>query len=68
MNDNGSERAPFAGLTEEEIEKIVERVTNRVVSNFYAEVGRSIMTKLFVWVGMVAAGVAAYFGFIGKGH
>jgi hypothetical protein len=65
---SSNERAPFAGLTEEEIEKIVERVTNRVVSNFYAEVGKSIMTKLLVWVGMAAAGAAAYFGLIQKGN
>jgi hypothetical protein len=63
-----SNRAPFAGLTEDEIEKIVERVTNRVVSNFYAEVGKSIMTKLLVWIGMAAAGAAAYFGLIQKGN
>ena len=56
------QREPFGGLNEAEIEQLVERVTERVVENFYAEVGRNVVKKFLWLVGMIAVGVAAWLG------
>lgn len=62
----GEERAPFGGMTDAEVDAIVERVTERVVQNFYAEVGRNVVKK-FLWLaGIVVLGVAAWLGLTDK--
>lgn len=60
------QREPFGGLNEAEIEQLVERVTERVVENFYAEVGRNVVKKFLWLVGMIAVGVAAWLGLTNK--
>lgn len=60
------QREPFGGLSEAEIEQLVERVTERVVENFYAEVGRGVVKKFLWLVGMIAVGLAAWLGLTGK--
>lgn len=63
---DGQRRPPFGGLTEDEIEALVERVTKHVVENFYKEVGRNVVQK-FLWLaGVVTVGVATYLGLTGK--
>lgn len=63
---DGQQRPPFGGLTEDEIEALVERVTKHVVENFYKEVGRNVVQK-FLWLaGVVTVGVATYLGLTGK--
>jgi hypothetical protein len=59
-------RKKFNGLTEEEIEHIVETVTQRVINNFYTSVGRSVVEKVFWIVGIAAVVVAGYLGLTGK--
>ena len=62
----GEERQPFGGLTDVEIDAIVERVTERVVENFYAEVGRNVVKKFLWLVGIVVVGLATWLGLTGK--
>lgn len=65
MSD-GYQRPPFGGLTEDEIEALVDRLTKHVVENFYKEVGRNVVQK-FLWLaGVVTVGVATYLGLTGK--
>jgi hypothetical protein len=45
------------GWTEEDVERLVGRVSQRVMDNFYQEVGRSLMKKLFSWIGLVVVGM-----------
>ena len=59
-------REPFGGLTEQEIETLVERVTEKVVENFYTEIGKNVVKK-FLWiVGIITIGLAAWMGLTGK--
>jgi len=62
-----SNRAPYGGMSEEEVEHLVERVTERVVENFYAEVGKNVVKKGLWVAGILGVGVAIFFGFVGKG-
>ena len=63
---DGQQRPPFGGLTEDEIEALVDRLTKHVVENFYKEVGRNVVQK-FLWLaGVVTVGVATYLGLTGK--
>lgn len=66
-NELQEERQKYGGLTEEEIEHIVETVTKRAVNNFYSEVGKTVVQRLFWLVGIIIVGLAAYMGFTGKG-
>lgn len=59
-----SEREPFGGLTEQEVEHIVERVSKRVMESFYAEVGKNVVRKGLVWAGMIGVSIAIFFGFV----
>lgn len=63
---DGNKRPPFGGLTEDEIEALVERVTKHVVENFYKEVGRNVVQKFLWLVGVVTVSVATYLGLTGK--
>lgn len=61
-----SDREPFGGLSEDEIETLVERVTEKVVANFYAEVGKNVVQK-FLWaVGILTVALMAWLGLTGK--
>lgn len=63
---DGQQRPPFGGLTEDEIEALVDRLTKHVVENFYKEVGRNVVQK-FLWLaGVVTVGIATYLGLTGK--
>lgn len=59
-------REPFGGLSEAEVEDLVERVTEKVVENFYAEVGKNVVKKGLWIAGIIGVGLAIFFGFAGK--
>ena len=59
-------REPFGGLTEEELELLVARVSEKVVESFYAEVGKNVIKKGLWIAGMVGVGLAIFFGFAGN--
>lgn len=60
------DREPFGGLNEDEVEDIVERVTARVVQNFYQEVGRNVIQKVTWVVGLGVVALMTWLGLTGK--
>lgn len=61
-----SSQKPPLPLTDEQLEHIVERVTERVIQNVYISVGESIVKKFFWVVGLAAISLVTYFA--GVGH
>lgn len=53
-------------LTDEQLELLVERVTEKVIQNVYISVGESIVKKFFWVVGLAALSLVTYFA--GVGH
>lgn len=53
-------------LTDEQLELLVERVTEKVIQNVYISVGESIVKKFFWVVGLAAVSLVTYFA--GVGH
>jgi hypothetical protein len=59
-------RKPFGGLSESDVERLVERVSAQVLNNFYLEVGRTVMAK-FLWViGLATVGLLVWLTGSGK--
>lgn len=52
-------------LTDEQLELLVERVTEKVIQNVYISVGESIVKKFFWVVGLAALSLITYFAGIG---
>lgn len=53
-------------LTDDELEELVEKVTERVLNNMYSSVGRNVIQK-FTWiVGVLVISILTYFA--GSGH
>lgn len=61
-----SSQKPPLPLTDEQLEHIVERVTERVIQNVYISVGESIVKKFFWIVGLATISIVTYFA--GVGH
>lgn len=53
-------------LTDEQLEHLVERVTEKVIQNVYISVGESIVKKFFWVVGLGTLSLVTYFA--GSGH
>ena len=53
-------------LTEADVELLVERVCERVMTNFYSQIGRSVVNKVFWVVGIVAVSLALWLAGAGK--
>lgn len=47
------ERKEFAGLTEEEINHIADRAAERALERVYANIGKSIVKKIYWVVGLI---------------
>lgn len=56
---------PQLPLTDEQLEHLVERVTEKVIQNVYTSVGESIVKKFFWVVGLAALSIVTYFAGIG---
>jgi hypothetical protein len=56
---------PHIPLTDEQLEHLVERVTEKVIANVYTSVGKSVVTKFFWFVGVAAIGTVTYLAGIG---
>lgn len=57
---------PNLPLTDEQLEHLVEKVTEKVIENVYTSVGKSVVTKFFWVVGLAAISLVTYFA--GVGH
>lgn len=53
-------------LSEVEVELLVERVCEKVMLNFYSQIGRSVVNKLFWVIGVIAVSVALWLAGAGK--
>ena len=53
-------------LTDEQIELIVERVTERVIDNVYISVGRGVVKKAFYIIGIGVLALVTWLA--GNGH
>lgn len=59
-----SDKQPLP-LTDEQLELLVERVTEKVIQNVYISVGESIVKRFFWVVGLAALSLVTYFAGIG---
>lgn len=59
-----SERDPFGGMSDAEIDVIAERAAKRALQLVYAEVGQSVLKKIAWLAGVVVLGLALWL--IGK--
>lgn len=50
-------RAPFGGLTSDELDSIAERAAKRALEHVYAQVGQSVLKKLTWILGTVLVGL-----------
>lgn len=67
MEYQGPERrAATLPLTEEQLDAIAERAADRALEKVYAQIGKSVVTKLLWLVGASALALAAYLKGIGK--
>lgn len=55
-----------AQLTDEQLEQLVERVTERVIENFYLSVGRNVVKRFFWIVGLATVSLLGILA--GTGH
>lgn len=53
-------------LTDEQIEHIVERVTERVIQNVYISIGQSVVKKFFYIVGVGAVALVTWLASTGN--
>jgi hypothetical protein len=53
-------------LTDEQIESLVEKVTERVIENVYISIGQSVVKKFFWVIGLGALSLLTYLA--GSGH
>ena len=53
-------------LTDQELEELVEKVTEKVIQNFYQSVGETVTTKVMKLVGLAA--VSFLLWMTGSGH
>ena len=54
MNDQErtATRLPFGGWTQDEVELLVERISERVMANFYEEVGKAVVKRMMQVIGI----------------
>ena len=57
----GPERRAIAWLTEEQLEAIAERAAEKALEKVYAQVGKSVISKVLWVVGSGAIAAYAYF-------
>jgi hypothetical protein len=50
-------RKPFGGWTEEDVEALVTKVSDRVIRDFYEQMGRSVMKRGLQLAGMAIAAI-----------
>lgn len=50
-------RKPFGGWTEEDVEALVKKVSEKVIADFYEQMGRSVMKRGLQVVGMAMTAI-----------
>ena len=52
VHEQAPGRQPFGGWTDGEIELLVERISERVMANFYEEVGKAVVKRMMQVIGI----------------
>jgi hypothetical protein len=53
-------------LSDDELEELVEKVTEKVINNFYQSIGESVVKKAIKLIGMGAVALLLYFAGTGQ--
>jgi hypothetical protein len=59
-------RPAFGGLSEEEVEDLVGRAAQKVMDNFYRDIGKSVAQKIFWVIGLATVSLIIWLASIGK--
>jgi hypothetical protein len=62
MADHHEERRKNGGLTDEQVEAVKEAILQQI----YAEIGKSVVSRLLWAAGLLLTAVLAYLGFTGR--
>lgn len=60
------QKKPILPLSDDQIEHLVEKVTERVIENVYISIGQSVVKKFFWIVGLGALSLVTYLAGSGK--
>jgi hypothetical protein len=70
MTWDGLERRVHVSLSEEQMEHIAESAANKavekVMAHIYQEIGKSVVKKVIMWIGIATVAVMAWL--VGTGH
>jgi hypothetical protein len=64
--NGGERRAPFSGLSEDDVEELVGRVTQKVLDKCYQDIGRSVVNKALWVIGLVSVSLLIWLAGAGK--
>lgn len=59
-------RLPFGGMTELEVEQLVQKVSKKVMENFYLEIGKSVAQKVIWVLGLATVAVVIWLSGVDK--
>ncbi len=58
--NNYDRRKPFGGLSDDDVEELVARVSQRVIQSFYQELGRTVATRFLQFLGIIATAIGVW--------
>jgi hypothetical protein len=64
--DEDEYRPAFGGLNEEEVEDLVGRAAQKVMDNFYRDIGKSVAQKILWVIGLATVSLIIWLASIGK--
>jgi hypothetical protein len=64
--DEDEYRPAFGGLREEEVEDLVGRAAQKVMDNFYRDIGKSVAQKILWVIGLATVSLIIWLASIGK--
>jgi hypothetical protein len=64
--DQDEYRPAFGGLSEEEVEDLVGRAAQKVMDNFYRDIGKSVAQKILWVIGLATVSLIIWLASIGK--
>jgi hypothetical protein len=65
-NHSSAYRQPFGGMSEDEIEDLVGRAAQKVMDNFYRDIGKSVLSKVLWAIGLVTVSLLIWLAGAGK--
>jgi hypothetical protein len=65
-NNSDEYRPPFGGMSEDEVEDLVGRAAQKVMDNFYRDIGKSVAQKILWVIGLATVSLIIWLASIGK--